>query len=468
MSAETAYPLTYREAEVRRVFRRLEGGESCCLVAAAGAGTLNFLRFLQRGDVQRRYLSLERGAYCLVLVDLNALAELSEWAVYELLLHASLAEMGGMPLPASILERTEDFYRQVVLSKDRLLGQRYFERTVQAICQHADLRLVFLVDRLDRIFDRLDSLFFLSLRALRDTFKYRLCFVVTSLADLTRVRENLAEVEDFYLLFSRNVCGLPPYGGEDARSMLESLAERLGARPGEEEAGWLIDVTGGHPRLLKTLFWAYHEGRLHPTQTPPARLLDDPGVWAECSRLWQGLDEDEQETMRGLAAVDAAPRRSEASAAGPPAEAIQLLRLKGLVRPGPDGEDVMFAPLFREFVRRRGLIEKPGVVLDRQTGDVWVEGRRLPGLTRLEFELLDYLAQQGDRICTRGELASHLYPGEYEEIEGHIVDEPRIDTLVARLRAKLEPDRAQPRYLITVRGRGYKLAGLPPAGAVSL
>ena len=39
------------------------------------------------------------------------------------------------------------------------------------------------------------------------------------------------------------------------------------------------------------------------------------------------------------------------------------------------------------------------------------------------------------------------------------VDDARIEKLVSRLRSKLEPDVAEPRYLTTLRGRGYKLVG---------
>lgn len=463
MSAETSYPLTYRQREAQQVFRCLESGESCCLVASGGAGTLNFLRFLRRRNVQQRYLNLDQQDFCFVLVDLNALTELSEWAVYELLLHTMLSAMETTQLATSLVERTEDFYRQVVLSKDRLLGQRYFERTVQAMCQQTGLRLVFLLDRFDRIFGRLDSCLFLGLRALRDMFKYRLCFVVTGLTDLTRVRENLAEVEDFYILFSRNVYGLEPYNWDDARAMIHSLAKRLGANLTEDEINWLIEVAGGHPRLLKTIFWAHHEDRVHPRESAVEQLFDDAGVWVECSRLWDGLDEDEQETMRAIAVGHDAFGLSDPSAAAPPSEASQLLRLKGLIRQDRDGTYVVFCPLFRDFARRQRLTQGRGVILDPQTADVWVEGRHIADLTRFEFELLDYLVQHCDHICTRGELAAHLYPGEFEDIEGHIVNEPRIDTLIARLRAKIEPDRSHPTYLITVRGRGYRLVSPRPS-----
>ena len=45
--------------------------------------------------------------------------------------------------------------------------------------------------------------------------------------------------------------------------------------------------------------------------------------------------------------------------------------------------------------------------------------------------------------------------------EGYLedVDDVRIEKLVSRLRAKLEPNATDPKYLTTVRGRGYRLVG---------
>jgi two-component system response regulator RegX3 len=43
------------------------------------------------------------------------------------------------------------------------------------------------------------------------------------------------------------------------------------------------------------------------------------------------------------------------------------------------------------------------------------------------------------------------------------VDDARIEKLVSRLRSKIEPDPARPRYLLTQRGRGYKLSSEPVA-----
>ncbi len=39
------------------------------------------------------------------------------------------------------------------------------------------------------------------------------------------------------------------------------------------------------------------------------------------------------------------------------------------------------------------------------------------------------------------------------------MDDARIEKLVSRLREKLEPNPVEPKYVMTVRGRGYKLVG---------
>jgi DNA-binding response OmpR family regulator len=72
-------------------------------------------------------------------------------------------------------------------------------------------------------------------------------------------------------------------------------------------------------------------------------------------------------------------------------------------------------------------------------------------MTRKEFGLLQLLAAREGRVVTRDELL--------ETVWGH--DAPQstrtVDNHVATLRAKLEPDPAAPRFLLTVHGVGYKL-----------
>ncbi|HVA59485.1 MAG TPA: response regulator transcription factor [Mycobacteriales bacterium] len=72
-------------------------------------------------------------------------------------------------------------------------------------------------------------------------------------------------------------------------------------------------------------------------------------------------------------------------------------------------------------------------------------------LPRKEFELLELLLRNSGRVLTRQQLIDRVWGSDY------VGDTKTLDVHVKRLRAKLEPDPAQPRYLLTVRGWGYKM-----------
>jgi DNA-binding response OmpR family regulator len=73
-------------------------------------------------------------------------------------------------------------------------------------------------------------------------------------------------------------------------------------------------------------------------------------------------------------------------------------------------------------------------------------------LTTLEFDLLHFLAQRPGRVFSREALMEQVWG------DDRIVDDRTIDSLVSRLRRKLEADPAHPRYLQTVWGAGYRFA----------
>ena len=72
-------------------------------------------------------------------------------------------------------------------------------------------------------------------------------------------------------------------------------------------------------------------------------------------------------------------------------------------------------------------------------------------LTAREFALLVTLARHPGRVFTRAQLLEQVWGDEY-------YDDHVVDVHIGNLRKKLEHDPAQPRYLVTVRGVGYRLA----------
>jgi DNA-binding response OmpR family regulator len=74
------------------------------------------------------------------------------------------------------------------------------------------------------------------------------------------------------------------------------------------------------------------------------------------------------------------------------------------------------------------------------------------GLTTLEFDLLYFLASRPGRVFSREALMEQVWGSD------RVVDDRSIDSLVSRLRRKLEQDPSQPRFIQTVWGAGYRFA----------
>jgi len=71
-------------------------------------------------------------------------------------------------------------------------------------------------------------------------------------------------------------------------------------------------------------------------------------------------------------------------------------------------------------------------------------------LTSTEFEIVAKLARKPGRVYTRGQLLEALHGVSFESYER------AIDAHIKNIRRKLEPDPRRPRYVLTVRGIGYK------------
>jgi two-component system alkaline phosphatase synthesis response regulator PhoP len=90
------------------------------------------------------------------------------------------------------------------------------------------------------------------------------------------------------------------------------------------------------------------------------------------------------------------------------------------------------------------------IEVDLERLQVYRQGR-LVDLTPTEFRLLRYLAANPDRPFSRGALIEAVWG--YDRSVG---DERTVDVHIRHLREKLEDDASNPRWLVTVRGVGYK------------
>jgi DNA-binding response OmpR family regulator len=93
--------------------------------------------------------------------------------------------------------------------------------------------------------------------------------------------------------------------------------------------------------------------------------------------------------------------------------------------------------------------------LEEDGVQVWIGPERTVALTGQELELFLCLHEQAGKVVARKTLVERVYKEPYRQ--GNAYQESNLNSLVRRLREKIEPNPNRPRYILTVRGQGYRL-----------
>jgi two-component system response regulator RegX3 len=96
-----------------------------------------------------------------------------------------------------------------------------------------------------------------------------------------------------------------------------------------------------------------------------------------------------------------------------------------------------------------GIIEVGSVRMDLDRHIVEVHGEKV-SMPLKEFELLELLLENANRVLTRGQIIDRVWGSNY------FGDTKTLDVHIKRIRSKIEDDPARPVHLLTVRGLGYK------------
>jgi hypothetical protein len=446
-------PETLRLEDAAYVLQRTIDGDCCAVVGLSNTGKSNLLRMLARPSVWHRLLERPTDTGTFIYVDFNLMLEATEQGFYELILRCLMEKLAPLDPDADFLARLQGAYRTLVVPPSAFQISLSFSEGLTAVCQGLSDNLVLLFDEFDEPFEQIDGRAFLNLRALKDKYRRRLSFVTATNRRLSNIRRG-RDVDEFIELFEPFTRFLGPLDRADVEQVIAWVAAQEGYTFDDEDRAFLRHHADGHLGLLLAVSRALGEVTGEPVRDAGQdwlihrqvreQLDRELNVQAECRKLWDDLTEAQQDALMGMVGaeedVDERP--------------LDSLRRKGLIH---KGEDLLFSPVFEAFVRRQRLTRRrrhEGVRLDVESGNVWVDGRPSPTLTDLEYRLLLLLYGRLNKICDKYQIVEAVWGEEYIDQ----VDDARIDKLLSRLRTKIEPDPRNPRYLITVRGRGYRLA----------
>jgi hypothetical protein len=136
---------------------------------------------------------------------------------------------------------------------------------------------------------------------------------------------------------------------------------------------------------------------------------------------------------------------------------------QGVTTPAPlhDGDELQIALRFKLAFVDAGATapltlnnDNQGLRLDKETRQVWINGILAdPPLSLHQYRLLEALWDSGGSVVTREQIIQAVWP----EASSEGVSEQAIDALVRRLRERIAEADDDFRYIITVRGHGFRL-----------
>lgn len=446
-----------RREDLAYVLNCVRDASSCAVIGVSNVGKSWLLRTLCQKAVQADVLSEQADRFIFVYIDCNLMLELSDQGFYEAVLRATRDVLAEDDVDETLLAQMEAYYQGVIDASHPFRVPLNFNEAIMALGEHLQRRLVFLFDEFDEPFSALDGRVFLNLRALKDRFGAGLCYITATERALDAVRSDAA-VSEFSEMFAGHTLWLGMLEPDDATRFIKALAAVESADLEADQVAFVLKQAGGHPGLLRATTQVLMRVEVGAPQgmRPQGFILardaldSDPIIHAECTKLWEQQDENDREALMKLVTLGAE------KVSDPP---LRSLQRKGILTGsgGRTGERVrIFGQVFERFTRRQRLIREgavQGVLMDVDAGEAWVDGVRVSTLTDLEYRLLLLLYGRLGKICDKYQIVEAVWGESYIDR----VDDARIEKLVSRLRAKLETDSSEPRYLITVRGRGYKL-----------
>ncbi|HIC89983.1 MAG TPA: hypothetical protein EYP04_11365, partial [Anaerolineae bacterium] len=311
---------------------------------------------------------------------------------YELMLRCVLDELVAIGTDETLIRELSEAYDGLVNPPSPFHIPLSFWQGMSSACERLGRPLVLLLDEFDEPLARIDARVLLNLRALHDRFRPRLLFVTATDSRLTAIRPG-NEAGEFSELFIHHTLYLGPLPEADARLFVQHFAEREKVTFDQADVDFVLRWAGGHPGLLEatcralgaitgeavrdeTGDWIIH-------RQVAERLPRNLNVQLECGKIWRSLNDEEQ---RGLLALFD-PLTT------PDPNALTELRRRHLLS-GDDDDPILFCRLFAEHIQRLRAVQQlavPGVRMDVESGDVYVDGRRIEALTKLEYRLLMYL-----------------------------------------------------------------------------
>ena len=437
---ESLYPENTRFDEIEKIISFIREGNSCQIVSVAGVGRSNLLGLLAYNrNVRIRHLGLDQTNFHFVLLNFSEIMKkpLSEATKFIFLgLLDSLRERGMK----KDYEKINKFFKESVEYNDGLVIFSGLKKTIDYLAIEKKLTVVFLFDRFEEYVPSLNTEFFTNLRILRNRAKYHFSVIFSLDHPLEDEIEPLL-FSDFFEYVAGRIIYLPVFDKAGLDFRISHLESVTGKKVDKKTVERIIELTGGHGRLtilcLETVFSLEKKITEENTQLIDYFFTQRP-IRSALFAIWYALTPSEQQFF-----IDNKN------------EPIYLEKIRLCF----DGKITI--PLFEEFIKQQIIPsdrfkkeQTEEIFYDENTGEI-KKGEIVISdeLTSLEFKLLKFLIINKGKILAKEEIINFVW-GEQKTTLG--VTDQALDQLIFRLRKKIEGNPNRPKYILTIKGRGFR------------
>jgi DNA-binding winged helix-turn-helix (wHTH) protein len=426
----------------KRLIEHLTNGRCFAITGMSNSGKSTLMRALSSPEAEKAVQDQCGRESFIICIDCNRAVSNTPQAFHEVVLRTIMERLADI-LPGDVIAALRAYYESVTEADTAFAASLSFNLALTDLSEQLEGDLCLLFDAFDEMYISLDERTLRNLRALRDRYGDHLVFATATSRTMLELRGKPYN-DEFAELFASSTYSMPLLDEQEAQQLLESLQMPTLTK---EKAALSFQLANGHPGLLIAVAQVLAKTDVDRVDDMARLISREPLPRSECLKLWNQLNDAEQESLLALAAGG--------EDAELPRQVLRHLEQRSLVKDGKP-----FSLIFTDFLMRkvRGPeIERRGVYIDADSGEVWVDGARIPLLTDLEFRLLALLYERRGKLTDKYRIVITVWGEEYL---GE-VDDARVEKLISRLRSKIEPEPVEPRYIITQRGRGYKLISVP-------
>ncbi len=425
---ESLYPENTRFEELEKILSFVKKGASCQLIGLPGTGKSNLLGLLSYNRIVRlKHLGENQKWFHFVYMDFSEVKKRNAADVIKFMIVSLSYSLSERNLKES--EKIRFFLSEVKNLEDELILFQALKKSIDYLSIERELTVVFLFDRFDQYTPNISEEFFSNLKILRNRAKYRFACVFSLNRELPELVDPYV-LSEFYEFVAENTVYLKLLDEPGLVFRLSYLEKIAGKKLGSGLQEKILKETAGHGKLTR-LSWEAILSESKRVADLSAFLISKKSIRGALFEIWNSLMPEEQKDLTRSA-------RNE------------FLEKIGLTKDGK-----ITISLLERFMKE--LPEQPQAKISFDSGkNEIVKGSEnlTEKLSPSEFRLLRFLLTNRGRICEKDEIIQNVWR-DTKTITG--VTDQALDQIIYRLRKKIEDDPENPRFIQTIKGRGYKV-----------